>query len=1099
VANRPFNQDSEDAGIPTSHFGDPQWSEKLADPTEAYQRPKHDAPAPDQASNPFQEMEGSESNTDVGRTTLPGGTAASARPNQEKSRPPVQGPKLPSRKLAAGVQRGALGQSPVMLGQYEIVKELGRGGMGIVYEGFQPKLDRRVALKVLPEHLAANDALVARFLVEARAVAKFNHPNICAIYEIGEDDGMHFFAMEYVPGRTLADLITKRDMEDFEMIARLVRDSARALDYAHRSGVIHRDIKPGNIMVTTEGVVKIMDFGLARMEGDERLTMTGMTLGTPAYMSPEQAGSKLSGPVDHRSDLYSLGVVLYELITRQLPIDGRNKMEILRNIVDKKVVPPTKHTPECPKPLERIVMKSLAKRTEDRYQRGADFGDDLDKFLNDSKVMSVGHATGQRAVGSVARTGLKLYIAATLVFAGVVLGVAYWIAKNPPGSENPPTTALTPRPTPAATIAPTADPESTQPTPTPGATPPVVAEALPPVPASVPLLLSQGREWEAVSLAAILGKDTEKLSSQDRGLLRRVVSDSHAQWQARYNDALSSHRYVEATSLTLQLYALSGLTGGATPPPMPSWEGLDPKISEMPPAQALETILASVAEQPARRWDPFLSWARLYNVPDYPLRHHDVVAALSEHTAKEQPFVSLSALFALADEAPDAVAGARWTSRIVDALKADPRGGRLLAEALSRWHPAIDFPPASAIASRFGHAWRMIVTLPLGTPEKPWPAEAIAEALEALPSSTLNPFNGDALPGLAAVQGWNATPVAAPRGRYFQDATTLAMVAQTLPLGADQGSTSRLLKLMTESNERPGDPNPPFPKRWRTKFELGDGPSREVEMFVESTVDATQWRARFDSNRDGNLEDEWWYTPHRNVIADLPVEYRFGVRQPLAVRLGVERVNEDYGLRVEVVSARTFSAPLPKLSGQSLHAVLHDVDSDGVWDDWDDKGVRMTIAVTPSDAVVSQAITWTRAGMTGASANWIPFFDRVIGALKTQFIPADTIVMLGTDAFTFREVGPGGALLYFDPAPTVEVTLRLSGGSAEPGNLLAQYALGQVELPLASVSGDVKVKLPAGRAMLSVSSASGSGKATELIAINDRLTAPVIISISSSK
>ncbi|MCI0559585.1 MAG: serine/threonine protein kinase, partial [Nitrososphaera sp.] len=210
-----------------------------------------------------------------------------------------------------------------MIGQtishYKILEKLGGGGMGVVYKAQDLKLDRFVALKFLPPHLSADEDEKKRFIHEAKAASALDHPNICAIYEIDEtEDGQMFIAMAYYEGETLKKKIERGPLPIDQTID-LAIQIAQGLAKAHKHGITHRDIKPANVMITNEGVAKIVDFGLAKLAGQTKLTKSGMTVGTVAYMSPEQARGE---EVDHRTDIWALGVVLYEMITGQLPFKG---------------------------------------------------------------------------------------------------------------------------------------------------------------------------------------------------------------------------------------------------------------------------------------------------------------------------------------------------------------------------------------------------------------------------------------------------------------------------------------------------------------------------------------------------------------------------------------------------------------------------------------------------------------------------------------------------------------------------------------------------------------------------------------------------------
>ncbi|MCC6740210.1 MAG: protein kinase, partial [Planctomycetia bacterium] len=250
------------------------------------------------------------------------------------------------------------------LGNITLMRELGRGGMGVVYQGLQEDLRRTVAVKVL---LNSDDAkLKARFLREARVVSKLRHPNIVGVHELGEAEGKAYFTMDFIEGGPLNALFAPERLPVKELLG-IVATMARALDYAHRQGLVHRDIKPQNILVTSDGVPFLSDFGLAReVESSTRLTMSGAVMGTPSYMSPEQARGE-GARVDHRSDLYSLGAVLYEGLTGRPPFDGKDLISLLEAIVKDDPVPPTALAAGVPRDVETICLKALDRNPERRY------------------------------------------------------------------------------------------------------------------------------------------------------------------------------------------------------------------------------------------------------------------------------------------------------------------------------------------------------------------------------------------------------------------------------------------------------------------------------------------------------------------------------------------------------------------------------------------------------------------------------------------------------------------------------------------------------------------------------------------------------------
>jgi serine/threonine-protein kinase len=253
---------------------------------------------------------------------------------------------------------------PSSLGPYEIRGIIGAGGMGIVYQGWDVRLNRAVAVKTLKPDLAKEPGFCERFLREARAVASLSHPNVTQIYDIGEVDGRPFFAMEYLEGRPLDALLKEEGRLAPARAAELIRQAALGLKAAAARGVIHRDIKPSNLVLTREGVIKVTDFGLAKMVvADSGLTLTGEVLGSPNYLAPEQASG---APADLRSDIYSLGATLYELLTGRPPFEGPTPVSIILKHVREPLRSPRQFSPDLPVPLVTLTQRMLAKRPEDR-------------------------------------------------------------------------------------------------------------------------------------------------------------------------------------------------------------------------------------------------------------------------------------------------------------------------------------------------------------------------------------------------------------------------------------------------------------------------------------------------------------------------------------------------------------------------------------------------------------------------------------------------------------------------------------------------------------------------------------------------------------
>jgi serine/threonine-protein kinase len=264
---------------------------------------------------------------------------------------------------------------PEILGNYQILSRLGQGGMGDIYKAIQKPLNRTVALKVLSPYLSRNEEFPARFEIEAKAISLLQHQNIVGIFEYGEEYGLKYFAMQYIEGFDLGRRITAKKPMSFEEIIDYSKQICRGLRYAHGQNVIHRDIKPQNVLIDKDNVCRLSDFGIAKIFQATNITMTGMAVGTPEYMSPEQAEG---GDLDEQTDMYSLGVVIYEMLTKRPPFTGNNPVSIAYKQVHEYPVPPSARRRDTPKRLELIVCKCLKKNRKERYRNVEDLLNDLD-------------------------------------------------------------------------------------------------------------------------------------------------------------------------------------------------------------------------------------------------------------------------------------------------------------------------------------------------------------------------------------------------------------------------------------------------------------------------------------------------------------------------------------------------------------------------------------------------------------------------------------------------------------------------------------------------------------------------------------------------
>ena len=319
---------------------------------------------------------------------------------------------------------------PSRIGQYTVIRELGQGGMGVVYLAEQAALKRLVALKVIRHGVNATPEEVARFRAEAEAVARLQHPNIVQIHEVGEQDGVYYLVLEYVDGGSLDRQLAGTPQEP-RAAARLIETLARAVHHAHRRGILHRDLKPANVLLDAQGQPKVTDFGMAKsLQGDSGLTASGQVLGTPSYIAPEQASGK-HGEVTPAVDVYGLGALMYEMLTGRPPFKGATPLSTLEQVVSQEPVAPSRFQRHIPRDLETICLKCLEKQPSRRYATAEALADDLGRFLSGRPIVArpVG-AWGGPGSGPGAGPIEACLTAAVLVVAVLGLSGIVWQWRN---------------------------------------------------------------------------------------------------------------------------------------------------------------------------------------------------------------------------------------------------------------------------------------------------------------------------------------------------------------------------------------------------------------------------------------------------------------------------------------------------------------------------------------------------------------------------------------------------------------------------------------------------------------------------------------------
>jgi len=314
---------------------------------------------------------------------------------------------------------------------FKVLKEIGVGGMGVVYKAKQLSLDRNIALKVLREEYSKDESFTERFRREAHAAAKLNHPNIVQIYTIGEVEGMYYYTMEFIIGDELSDLMRRERPLRIDRTVEVVGEICKALDYAHRNKVVHRDIKPNNIIVNDEGITKILDFGIAKALDTSTMTATGLIVGTPQYMSPEQAEGK---EIDGRSDIYALGIMFYEMITGKLPFKGDTPIQTLYKHVHEHPKPPRDFNRNIPESVQSVVLRAIEKDPERRYDTGKEMLEELqtvmspaaesgDRVDQDGATVFVGSRTDSVPVRKIPKK--KLALIGSVLVAIILVGASF--------------------------------------------------------------------------------------------------------------------------------------------------------------------------------------------------------------------------------------------------------------------------------------------------------------------------------------------------------------------------------------------------------------------------------------------------------------------------------------------------------------------------------------------------------------------------------------------------------------------------------------------------------------------------------------------------
>jgi len=559
------------------------------------------------------------------------------------------------------------------LGHYDIIAELGRGGMGVVYKGYETSLNRYVAIKVLAESLAHDESVKERFLREARSMAALNDPHIISIYFIGDDAGQTYFVMEFVDGESLGSLLKREGKLKPEQAAKIVYQTAQGLATAHDKGVIHRDIKPGNLMLTSKGAVKIADFGIALSTQDfsKKLTSTGEFVGTPGYLSPEVCQGK---PVDQRSDIFSLGIVLFECLAGRMPFTDESPLGLMLEVVKAEIPDVRTLNAEVDPELERILAKMVAKDPTERYQSCQELVSDLARH---PLVAKGGPITLQTRMSTAAAT---------------MVG-----QKTPVSGQRPlPTTSPTPQPLPVS-----------RPT-TPASAQPVMG-AHQPVLQSRPAAKSSPMLPLAIAAILILGLVGGAWAFRDRiPVLQQFLGASATTAQqptmAMQTPAPTPAPAVQTTPANMA--PAQQTSASESPPPT------DPRYAETAPANASTAIPPTPAPQatpPATPAQPSVASTTNAQASAPPVQ----VATATEPpkvTAPPKPHVPTIAILASGDDAISEPAEQAIEStlmhrgyRVVD-QDSLPRVGRLIDGERPRFAEALAVLQGHADAVVFVHA-----------------------------------------------------------------------------------------------------------------------------------------------------------------------------------------------------------------------------------------------------------------------------------------------------------------------------------------------------------------------------------------------------------